>query len=94
MSVENTTSTRRPMPRAIIFLMVVAFLNTMGIGIFLPVLAFIVQGYLGLQSNLAIVVGWLASAYAICQFVAAPGLGALSDRMAAARCCCSACLAR
>jgi DHA1 family tetracycline resistance protein-like MFS transporter len=60
--------------------MVMAFLNTVGVGIFLPVLAFIVQAYVRDQSNLAIVVGWLASIYAICQFIAAPGLGALSDR--------------
>jgi DHA1 family tetracycline resistance protein-like MFS transporter len=63
-----------------IFLMVMAFLNTMGVGIFLPVLAFIVQQYVRDEGNLAIAVGWLASVYAICQFVAAPGLGALSDR--------------
>jgi DHA1 family tetracycline resistance protein-like MFS transporter len=63
-----------------LFLMMTAFLNTMGVGIFLPVLAFIVQEYLRDQNTLAIAVGWLASVYAICQFIAAPGLGALSDR--------------
>src|SRR5919112_3738340 len=77
---QGATSAKRPTPRIMLFLMVMAFLNTMGVGIFLPVLAFIVQEYVRDQSNLAIAVGWLASVYAICQFVAAPGLGALSDR--------------
>src|SRR5690349_21531645 len=77
---QSAGSAKRPTPRILIFMMVMAFLNTMGVGIFLPVLAFIVQAYVRDQSNLAIVVGWLASVYAICQFIAAPGLGALSDR--------------
>src|SRR3982751_5239065 len=87
MSIPDTTppaqgaaSAKRPTPRIMIFLMVTAFLNTMGVGIFLPVLVFIVQEYVRDQNNLAIAVGWLASVYAICQFIAAPGLGALSDR--------------
>lgn len=87
MNTSDTTSpptmgapTQRPAPRTMIFLLVIAFMNTVGVGIFLPVLAFIVQEYVRDQNNLAIAVGWLASAYAICQLVAAPGLGALSDR--------------
>jgi MFS transporter, DHA1 family, tetracycline resistance protein len=77
---QGAASAKRPTPRIMLFLMVMAFLNTMGVGIFLPVLAFIVQEYVRDQNNLAIAVGWLASIYAICQFIAAPGLGALSDR--------------
>ena len=87
MSTPNTTppgvgtqSAIRPALQIMLFMMVMAFLNTMGVGIFLPVLAFIVQEYVRDQQNLAIAVGWLASVYAICQFIAAPGLGALSDR--------------
>ena len=75
----STPVTTRPTPRIMLFMMVIAFLNTIGIGIFLPVLAFIVKEYVS-QGNLALAVGWLASVYAICQFIAAPGLGALSDR--------------
>lgn len=77
---DRAASAKRPTPRIMLFLMIMAFLNTMGVGIFLPVLAFIVQEYVRDQNNLAIAVGWLASVYAICQFIAAPGLGALSDR--------------
>src|SRR5204863_4967559 len=77
---QSADSARRPTPRIMLFLIVMALLNTIGVGIFLPVLAFIVQEYVRDQNNLAIVVGWLVSVYAICQFIAAPGLGALSDR--------------
>ncbi|MBK9941177.1 MAG: MFS transporter [Kouleothrix sp.] len=74
------TTTRRPPTQAMIVLLAAAFLNTIGVGIFLPVLPFIVQQYVREQGSLAISVGWLASIYAICQLVAAPVLGALSDR--------------
>jgi DHA1 family tetracycline resistance protein-like MFS transporter len=73
-------STRAVGSKAMIFLVVTALLNTMGIGILSPVLPFIVQQYLSNQNNLAIVVGWLIAVYALCQFIAAPGLGMLSDR--------------
>ena len=72
--------TRTPSRKAITFLMVTAFLNAMGIGILGPVLPFIVQRYTGNPNTLATVIGWLVSSYAICQFVAAPALGKLSDR--------------
>jgi DHA1 family tetracycline resistance protein-like MFS transporter len=52
----------------------------MGIGILSPVLPFIVQQYISNQNNLALAVGWLIAVYALCQFIAAPGLGMLSDR--------------
>jgi DHA1 family tetracycline resistance protein-like MFS transporter len=45
-----------------------------------PVIPFLVQPYLADSASLATTVAWLTSVYAICQFVAAPGLGALSDR--------------
>src|SRR4029078_10771901 len=77
-SAQSADHAKRSTPRIMFFLMVMAFLNTMGVGIFLPVLAFIVQEYVRDQNNLAIAVGWLVSVYAICQFIAAPGLGALS----------------
>lgn len=70
----------KPSQAAIFFMMLTAFLSTMGIGIISPVLPFIVQQYLPNQDNVATVIGWLISLYAICQFIAAPGLGALSDR--------------
>lgn len=75
--VNNPQPPSRP---AISFLIVTALLNTIGIGVLGPVLPFIVQPYLHSTNNLAVIVGWLTSAYAICQFIAAPGLGILSDR--------------
>lgn len=72
--------TRKPARAAIIFLVVTAFLSTMGIGIFGPVMPFITQRYLSNPNDLAVTVGWLTAIYALCQFVAAPGLGLLSDR--------------
>jgi MFS transporter, DHA1 family, tetracycline resistance protein len=72
----------RPAPRrkAIIFLVVVAFLNTMGMTIISPVVPFMTLQHLSNPNNLAIVVAWMISIYGICQLIAAPGLGLLSDR--------------
>lgn len=70
----------KPSQAALFFMLLTAFLSTMGIGIISPVLPFIVQQYLPNQDTVATVIGWLISLYAICQFIAAPGLGALSDR--------------
>jgi len=72
-------SSRTPGRSTITFLVVTAFLNTMGAGILSPILPFIVRQYIGNEHTLAVVVGWLVAVYALCQFIAAPGLGALSD---------------
>lgn len=69
-----------PSRNAILFLVVVAFLNTMGMTIIGPVVPFMTLRHLNNPSNLAIVVAWMTSIYGICQLVAAPGLGLLSDR--------------
>jgi MFS transporter, DHA1 family, tetracycline resistance protein len=61
-------------------LIVTAFLNAVGIGLVSPLLPFIVQRYMRDPNALATTIGWITSLYAICQFLAAPGLGALSDR--------------
>ncbi len=66
--------------RALLFLMVIAFLNTMGITIIGPVVPFITLQHLNNPNNLALVVAWLTASYGICQMIAAPGLGLLSDR--------------
>lgn len=54
----------------------------MGIGIVIPVLPFIVQKYMPGASNEAIAfnVALMISIYSVCQFFAAPPLGALSDK--------------
>src|SRR5689334_14943926 len=65
---------------ALIFLLVMVFLNTMCMTIIGPVVPFLVQPYVADQQQLARMVGCLTSIYAVCQFLAAPGLGVLSDR--------------
>src|SRR5579883_3576296 len=73
---------KQPVPkrRALVFLSVVALLNTMGMTIVNPVVPFMTQQHLSHTQDLALVVGWLVSAYGICQMLAAPGWGLLSDR--------------
>ena len=70
---------RTPGGQTINFLVVTAFLKTMGAGVLSPVLPFIVQRYISNQHILATAVGWLVAVYALCQFVAAPGLGLLTS---------------
>jgi DHA1 family tetracycline resistance protein-like MFS transporter len=65
---------------SLVLLLVIALLNTMGITIIVPLVPFLTVQYLAHPNNLAVVVGWLTAAYAICQLIAAPGLGVLSDR--------------
>ena len=69
-----------PGRKALLFLMVMAFLNTMGMTIVGPVVPFMTLKHLGNPNDLALVVAWLTSSYGICQMIAAPGLGLLSDR--------------
>jgi DHA1 family tetracycline resistance protein-like MFS transporter len=63
-----------------VLLLVIALLNTMGITIIVPIVPFLTLQYLVHPNNLAVIVGWLTAAYGICQLIAAPGLGVLSDR--------------
>jgi MFS transporter, DHA1 family, tetracycline resistance protein len=69
-----------PSRKAIIFLLIVAFLNTMGMTIIAPVVPFMTLQHLSNPRDLAIVVAWMTSIYGICQLIASPGLGLLSDR--------------
>jgi DHA1 family tetracycline resistance protein-like MFS transporter len=69
-----------PNKKTILFLIVVAFLNTMGMTIIGPVVPFMTLKYLSNPNNLAVVVGWMVSLYGVCQLLVAPGLGVLSDR--------------
>ena len=78
---ENTGKMKSaPERKALIFLMVMALLNTMGMTIVGPVVPFMTLKHLGNPTDLALVVSWMASSYGICQMIAAPGLGLLSDR--------------
>ncbi|WP_220196268.1 MFS transporter [Ktedonospora formicarum] len=63
-----------------VLLLVIALLNTMGMTIIIPLVPFLTLQYLAHPTNLAAIVGWLTAVYGICQLIAAPGLGVLSDR--------------
>ena len=63
------------------FILITMFLNFLGFSILIPVIPFLVQKYIPFhQANLVgFYTGLLMATYAICQFLAAPGLGVLSD---------------
>jgi DHA1 family tetracycline resistance protein-like MFS transporter len=66
--------------KALLFGLMSVFLCGIGFTIIAPVVPFIVQPYISIPGEQAIVVTLLTSVYAVCVFLAAPGLGALSDR--------------
>src|SRR3954464_9417682 len=70
----------RPSRFTILFVMFTIFLSVMGMTIVIPVLPFILQHYVGATGNLPTLLGWVTATFALCQFVAAPALGVLSDR--------------
>jgi DHA1 family tetracycline resistance protein-like MFS transporter len=65
-----------------LFILFTAFLSVLGIGLIIPVIPFIVAQYFPADktNEIAFAVGLLISLYSLCQFFAAPVLGALSDR--------------
>jgi DHA1 family tetracycline resistance protein-like MFS transporter len=63
-----------------VLLLVIALLNAMGLTIIVPLVPFLVLQYVAHPNNLAVIVGWLTAAYGLCQLIAAPALGVLSDR--------------
>jgi len=69
-----------PSRKALVFIVITIVLNTLGLTLMAPVAPFLVARYVTDPANLGVAVGWLSAVYAICQFLAAPGLGALSDR--------------
>ena len=69
-----------PGRKALIFVIVTVILNTMGLTLIAPVAPFLVAKYVSDPAVIGAAVGALGSIYAICQFIAAPGLGVLSDR--------------
>lgn len=70
-----------PENRRMSFILLTTFLNFLGFSIIIPIIPFLVQKYIGMnQDKVALYVGLLLSSYAFCQFLAAPGLGMLSDR--------------
>ena len=63
----------------LVFILVTMFLNFLGFSIIIPILPFLIEKFIPNPQQLAIYVGIVFSVYAFCQFLAAPGLGALSD---------------
>ncbi len=70
----------KPSRKAILFLVIVSFLNTMGLTIINPVVPFMTLQHLSNPASLALTVAWMTSIYGICQLLASPSLGLLSDR--------------
>ncbi len=66
--------------RSLTFIVVTMFLNFLGFSIIIPILPFLVEQYAPNIKDIALNVGLIMAAYAFCQFIAAPGLGALSDK--------------
>ncbi|WP_394823861.1 MFS transporter [Pendulispora albinea] len=78
----TTTTPSRGSGRAtFLFLQATAFLNAAGVGLVIPVLPFLAERHVGDPAKLASAVGWLAASYSLGAFLAAPALGALSDRV-------------
>jgi MFS transporter, DHA1 family, tetracycline resistance protein len=66
--------------KALIFGLTSVLLYGIGFGLTTPVVPFLVQPYVTSPENQAMVVALLTFTYAVCVLLAAPGLGALSDR--------------
>lgn len=75
------TATRmRSRPAALIFILLTALIDIVGIGIIIPVLPGLVKELAGSEVAGARTIGVLTAVYAVMQFVCAPILGVLSDR--------------
>ncbi|MFC4455005.1 MFS transporter [Deinococcus sonorensis] len=74
---EPTSPTAPRVP--LLFLMVTAFLFSIGFALVFPVLPFIVAKYVPVVSQQAAMIGMLGAVYALCTFLGSPVLGALSD---------------
>jgi MFS transporter, DHA1 family, tetracycline resistance protein len=74
-SIEQTVD-----KKALIFGLTSVLLYGIGFGLTTPVVPFLVQPYVRSPENQAMVVALLTFVYAVCVFLAAPGLGTLSDR--------------
>src|SRR4051812_3325314 len=67
-------------PQVLIFIILTGILSSIGFGIIIPVAPFLISRYVSDPGQAGILLGWLTSIYAICQFLSAPALGALSDK--------------
>ena len=62
--------------QVLIFIILTGALSTIGFGIITPVAPFLISRYISDPNQAGIVLGWLTSIFAICQFLSAPALGA------------------
>jgi len=68
--------------KALTFVFITLFLDIVGIGIIVPVLPALIASFVGGNESLAAkYYGPLVSTYALVQFLCAPVVGALSDRV-------------
>ena len=70
-----------PRKASVAFIMIVLVLDALGIGVVIPVLPRVIEGFL--HGDLAVAsrtYGWFIALYAVMQFVFAPIVGGLSDR--------------
>ncbi|MGR5862905.1 MFS transporter [Bacillus pacificus] len=78
---QNESETEKNIDKhALIFGLISVFLCGIGFSIIMPVVPFLVQPYTSNPEEQALVVTLLTSVYAACVFLAAPVLGALSDK--------------
>ncbi|MHA4092658.1 MFS transporter [Bacillus cereus] len=84
MSIFRSQNERKPEKNidkhALLFGLISVFLCGIGFSIIMPVVPFLVQPYISNPEEQALVVTLLTSVYAACVFLAAPVLGALSDK--------------
>lgn len=73
-------TSRRPTRAQLVFISATVFLSFIGFSLLVPVLPFLAERYVGGSDAVALVVGLLLSSYALCSFLSAPVLGAISDR--------------
>jgi len=76
---RSSSSSIRVGSGTVAFILITAFLNLAGVGLLNPVLPAIVSQYVP-KHNVDAIVAALLISFSLCQFIAVPTLGALSDR--------------
>jgi MFS transporter, DHA1 family, tetracycline resistance protein len=71
----------RKRPAATVFILFTVLIDTIGVGLIIPVLPKLIEEFVGGgPSEASAELGWLFAAYALMLFLCAPALGSLSDR--------------
>ncbi|MEP7287753.1 MAG: MFS transporter [Chloroflexota bacterium] len=76
----DTRTPTGPNRKSLFVIILTTFLNMVGFTLIIPLAPFLIAHYVSDAGSVGLIVGWFTSVYAACQFIAAPGLGALSDR--------------